>query len=275
MKILVSVDIEGVAGVVHPAQTRPGNGEYERARRFMAAEANAAVAGALAAGAHTVWVADAHGGFRNLAADDIDPRAILVSGKPRADGMLASVIDAADALILIGYHSRAGGQGVLAHTINGFAFADIAVNGISLGEAALYGLLAGECGVPLIFASGDQHFIAENRDFFPGAQWWQSKTALGDYAAASPAPEASAAAIEAGVMDAVRAVMLRRPAPFTMPAPYRCTVRAQTPALADLFALLPDTERLDGTTVAFVQPTMRRVIAVLNLFSAASAALRG
>lgn len=275
MKVLISVDIEGVAGVVHPEQTRPGNNEYERARRWMVAEANAAVVGAFAGGAEVVWLADAHGGFRNMSADEIESRAVLVSGKPRADGMLASVIEEADALVLIGYHSKAGGHGVLAHTINGFAFADIAVNGVSLGEAGLYGLLAGELGVPLIFASGDQHFIAENRAFFPDAHWLQSKTALGDYAAANLSPAAVCDALQSGVETAVRAAVQKRPSPFVMDAPYRCSVHTNTPALADLFTLLPDSERMDGTTVTFTETSMRRVMQVLNLFSAASAALRG
>ena len=49
MKILISVDIEGVAGVYHAEQVRAGNPEYERARRLMTQEANAAVEGAFAA----------------------------------------------------------------------------------------------------------------------------------------------------------------------------------------------------------------------------------
>ncbi|HEY1229356.1 MAG TPA: M55 family metallopeptidase, partial [Ramlibacter sp.] len=65
MKILISPDIEGVAGVVHQQQVRAGNPEYERARRLMAQEANAAVEGAFAAGALEVYVNDSHGGFRN------------------------------------------------------------------------------------------------------------------------------------------------------------------------------------------------------------------
>ncbi len=83
MKILISTDIEGVAGVFHAEQTRPGNGEYERARVWMTGEANAAVEGAFEAGATEVLVNDSHGGFRNLLPDQIDPRAQLVLGKPR------------------------------------------------------------------------------------------------------------------------------------------------------------------------------------------------
>ena len=78
MKILISVDIEGVAGVFHPEQTRPSNPEYERARRLMTAEANAAIRGAFVGGASEVLVNDSHGGFRNLLPDELDPRARAV-----------------------------------------------------------------------------------------------------------------------------------------------------------------------------------------------------
>ncbi|HWT38598.1 MAG TPA: M55 family metallopeptidase, partial [Paraburkholderia sp.] len=78
MKVLISVDIEGVAGVVNPEQTRAGNGEYERARRWMTLEANAAIEGAFAGGATDVWVNDSHGGFRNLLPDMLDARANVI-----------------------------------------------------------------------------------------------------------------------------------------------------------------------------------------------------
>ena len=83
MKILISVDIEGVAGVFHPEQTRPGNGESERARLWMTDEANAAIAGAFEGGATEVFVNDSHGSFRNMPADRLDPGAQVIQGKPR------------------------------------------------------------------------------------------------------------------------------------------------------------------------------------------------
>ena len=97
MRVLISVDIEGVAGVFHPEQTRPGNGEYERARGWMTQEANAAIAGAFDAGASDVLVNDSHGHFRNMPADLLDPRARVVQGKPRYLGMAAGVEQVAEA----------------------------------------------------------------------------------------------------------------------------------------------------------------------------------
>ena len=102
MRILISTDIEGVAGVFHAEQTRAGNGEYERARRWMTREANAAVEGAFAGGATEVMVNDSHGGFRNLLPDELDPRARLVLGKPRHLGMAAGAEAGGDAMFLTG-----------------------------------------------------------------------------------------------------------------------------------------------------------------------------
>src|SRR5690606_19634368 len=129
MKILISVDIEGVAGVTHAEQVRTGNPEYERARAWMTAEADAAIRGAFEGGASEVRVNDSHGGFRNLLLDRLDERAQVITGKPRNLGMVAGV-EGCDAVFMIGYHSGAGRFGILAHTINSFAFRRISVNGV-------------------------------------------------------------------------------------------------------------------------------------------------
>ena len=148
MRILVSVDIEGVAGVVHPDHARPGNADYERARRWMTAEASAAIAGARAGGATDVIVNDSHGDFRNLLAETIDPSVRLLQGKPRELGMMAGVEDGCVAVFLVGWHAKAMAAGVLAHTINSTAFARVLVNGDEAGELALYGGVAAEFGAP-------------------------------------------------------------------------------------------------------------------------------
>jgi D-aminopeptidase len=99
MKILIAVDIEGIAGVVHPEQVRPGNPEYERARRQMTAEANAAVEGAFDGGATAVIVNDSHGDFRNLLAEEIDGRAELLLGKPRELGIPVALMTGDDVFV--------------------------------------------------------------------------------------------------------------------------------------------------------------------------------
>jgi len=272
MRILVSTDIEGVAGVFHAQQVTAGNPEYERARAWMTGEANAAVSGAFAGGADEVLVNDSHGGYRNLLPDGIDERARLVLGKPRYLGMMGGLEERCDAVFLVGYHSRAQGRGILAHTINGFSFARVRVNGLELGEAGLYGALAGELGVPVALATGDDIFIGETRDLFPGARWVQTKTARGQGSGVSLSPAAARAAIA----EAARAAMadLGSLQPFRIAPPLTCDLQTQTTALADLFCMWPTLERIDGVNLRFTVDSMQALIRTLNSLAAMSFMLR-
>ncbi len=277
MKILISTDIEGVAGVFHAEQVRAGNGEYERARAWMTAEANAAVQGAIAGGAEEILVNDSHGGFRNLLPDGLDERARLVLGKPRYLGMMGGLEEACDAVFMIGYHSRSQGRGILAHTINSFAFARVVINGMELGEAGLYGALAGELGVPVILGTGDDVFIEETRDTFPGAEWVQTKVAHGQGSGITLSPAASRRAIAAAAESAVRNFMRggdKKAVPFRMPAPIECRLQTQSSALADLFCMWPTLERVDGVTLRFTTDSMQSAIRTLNSLAAMSFMLR-
>lgn len=272
MKILISVDIEGVAGVFHSQQTRAGNPEYERARRLMTEEANAAIAGAFDGGASEVWVNDSHGDFRNMPPDLLDARAQVIQGKPRYLSMVAGVELGVDGVCMIGYHSRAGGAGILAHTINSFAFAGVEISGQALGEAGLYGALAGEYGVPVLMASGDDVFIAENRALFPHATFVQTKRATGQTSGVSLSPAQSCAAIREGVAAALAARAQARP--LLLAKPLAVTLRTQTPALADLFCQWPDFERSAPAELRFAAPSVEAAVRMLNCCSAMSAMLR-
>ncbi|MET3475153.1 M55 family metallopeptidase [Variovorax atrisoli] len=272
MKVLISTDIEGVAGVYHSEQVRAGNPEYERARLLMTQEANAAIAGAFDAGATEVLVNDSHGGFRNMPPDLLDSRARVIQGKPRYLSMVAGVEEGVDAVCMVGYHSRAQGRGILAHTINSFAFAGISLGGEELGEAGLYGALAGEYGVPVVMASGDDVFIAENRPLFPHATFVETKKATGCTSGVSLSPEQSRRAIRAGVEEALAARAKAKPLVFE--GPQSVTLRAQTSALADLFCQWPSFERVDGVTLRFTTPTVEAAVRMLNCCSAMSSMLR-
>ena len=277
MKILISTDIEGVAGVFHAEQVRAGNGEYERARAWMTAEANAAVQGTIAGGAEEILVNDSHGGFRNLLPDGLDERARLVLGKPRYLGMMGGLEEACDAVFMIGYHSRSQGRGILAHTINSFAFARVVINGMELGEAGLYGALAGELGVPVILGTGDDVFIEETRDTFPGAEWVQTKVAHGQGSGITLSPAASRRAIAAAAESAVRNFKRggdKKAVPFRIPAPIECRLQTQSSALADLFCMWPTLDRVDGVTLRFTTDSMQSAIRTLNSLAAMSFMLR-
>jgi D-amino peptidase len=272
MRILISTDIEGVAGVFHAEQTRAGNGEYERARRWMTREANAAVEGAFAGGATEVMVNDSHGGFRNLLPDDLDPRARLVLGKPRYLGMVAGVEAGCDALFMIGYHGKAQSAGILAHTINSFAFARVWLAGVEASEAMLYGALAGERGVPMVMASGDDVFCEETQLIFPHARFVQTKAAWGQGSGMTLSPSQSCDLIR----DAAKASLAepRKWHAYKVQTPVEVRLQAQTTALADLFCQWPTLERVDGVTLQYVAPSVEAAVRILNCLSAMSFMLR-
>jgi D-amino peptidase len=272
MKVLVSVDIEGVAGVTHPEQTRAGNGEYERARRWMTAEANAAITGAFDGGATEVLVNDSHGGFRNLLLDQLDERAQMITGKPRYLGMMAGVEQGCDAVFMIGYHARSQTTGVLAHTISSFAFRRIVVNGIELGEAGLYGALAGEFNVPVALLAGDDVFLAETCTLFPGVESVRTKRAHGNMACTTLSPARASGLINAAAKEAMSNVPSLRP--LVLPAPFECELTTQTPALADLFCQWPSLTRTSGNSLRFQTDTVYAALRILNSLSSMSFMLR-
>src|SRR5690606_14552258 len=141
-RVYISVDMEGISGVSGPDQTSSSGSEYGRARKLMAADANAAIAGAFAGGATDVLVNDAHGGQRNLLPEDLDPRARLISHSFKRHGMMEGLDETFDAVIFIGYHAKAQApRGLFAHTGSGVV-RDLRVNGESVGEGGLNALLA-------------------------------------------------------------------------------------------------------------------------------------
>lgn len=277
MKVLISADIEGVAGVFHPEQTRAGNGEYEAARRWMTLEANAAIEGAFAGGATDVWVNDSHGGFRNLLPDLLDPRAQVVLGKPRTLGMMAGLEYGAALVFMIGYHAMAQTRGILAHTINSFAFARVSFNGVEVGEAGVYGALAEEYGARVALLSGDDVFAEETAPRFPRARFVVTKSATGHASGVTQSPASAREAIRGAACEVVRQHIADGHAPHATRAdakPVDCELRVQTSALADLFCQWPTLARVDAVTLRFSAASAEHAVRMLNCLSAMSFMLR-
>lgn len=272
MKILISVDIEGVAGVSHSEQVRSDNPEYEQARRWMTAEANAAIDGAFAGGATEVLVNDSHGSFRNLILQDIDARAHIITGKPRYLSMMSGVEQQCQAVFMVGYHAKSQEAGVLAHTINSFAFRHIRINGQALGEAGLYGALAGEYHTPVALITGDDQFIAETAPLFDQVKTAQTKVAHGFASCTSLSPKAACERIRQAAYEAMAIIPKLRP--VVIAAPIVCEIETQTPGQADLFAQWPTVERVSSTTLRVRAASMYETIRILNCFSAMSFMLR-
>ena len=275
-KILIAVDIEGVAGVWRPEQTQAGQSDYERARVWMTQEASAAVRGAFEGGAAEVLVNDSHGHFGNLLVDALDPRAQLIQGKPRVLGMMAGVDQAVDGVLMVGWHARSKSRGVLAHTSNSFAFARVWLGGHELGEIGLYAALAGEFGVPVLMASGCDVMADELHALLPQTPCAVVKWSDGARSGRSLSAEQARALIERTARESVQRLIdaaARLPL-FALPAPLELRVQCQTPALADVFALWPTVQRIDGDTIAVDCDSVQAAVRSLNALSAMSSVLR-
>lgn len=274
MRVYISVDMEGVAGVVHEDQTNPRDprcaAEYARCRKLMTAEANAAIEGALDAGAKHILVNDSHWDMRNLLAEELHEAADLLSGGPKQRSMVEGIDGGFDAALFIGYHARAGTQhAVLDHTYAD-RIHDVRLNGRPVGELGLNAALAGCYGVPVALVSGDSALAAEAKDLL-GADVTAVivKEAVSRHAAKSLAPAAARQRIKQETAKALR----RRAQPFVIPPPITLEVDFQFTVQADMAVVCPGATRTGGRTVAVTHQDYREVFrawrALLNLSGAA------
>ncbi|WP_436758428.1 M55 family metallopeptidase [Streptosporangium sp. V21-05] len=265
IKVLISVDMEGIAGIVHPAETTPERYDYERGRRLMTAEANAVVAGVIdAEPSAEVLVADSHGPYRNILPEDLDRRARLIRGKPREMGMLAGLEAGAQVAMFVGYHARAGASGaVLAHTITD-AILDVRINGASHGEIGINTLLAGSYGVPVVLASGDEAACDEFSALAPRAVTVPVKRGLGQHAADTLHPQEVQDRLRQGAGQAMR--LHADDPPALVSRPPQVEVDLHQPRSADFSALIPGVTR-SGRTVFFTAETMTAAYGMLQLIA--------
>jgi D-amino peptidase len=260
MRVYISVDMEGVAGVVHEDQTDPIEsrhaGEYNRFRRLMTNEANAAIAGALEAGATGVLVNDSHWLMRNLLAEELNPAAELMSGGPKRLSMVEGIEGGFTAAMFVGYHARAGTRhATIDHTYTSRVY-EARVNGQPVGELALNAALAGLHGVPVALVSGDQALAAETRALLgQDVEAVVVKEAVGRFAAKSLAPSAACQRIRAGAAASLK----RKHVPFTFEAPIRLEVDFVVSQMADMAELVPGSSRTGGRTVSFTGDDYREV----------------
>lgn len=265
MQVFISADMEGISAIVHPTETNPDRYDYERGRALMTAEVNAAIAGVLDAESDAeIRVADSHGTFRNLLPEDLDDRALLVRGKPRPWGMMHGLRPDTDALLLVGYHGRAGsGPAVLAHTMSD-AILDIRVAGRSFGEIGLNAAAAGHVGAPIVLLSGDDAACTELHDLVPNATTVPVKQAVGQSAAVALHPAKARDQLRRAAAEAV--TNRHEVRPFQIPAPIEVDVDLYGPYSVDLATLVPGVSRRAGArTVTFTASDFEQAYSLIQL----------
>ena len=266
VKVFISVDMEGVGGVVSDQQLSPSGFEYQRFREFMTAEALAAIEGARAAGATEIVVADSHGNMQNLLIDRFPADVTIIRGPNRPLGMMHGIDNSFDAAVFIGYHSGTNNlEGVRAHTFSSARLTGVQLNGREVSESGFNAWLAGSFGVPVVAISGDDAAVAELLELVPNAGGAVVKEAIGFHAAATRTPEASQALIR----EAVRVGLSRRAQiePLRWTAPVVLEVAFKHYRAAELLGYLPIVERTSAHSIRYRAPTMSQVAEFLAFIS--------
>jgi D-amino peptidase len=263
MRVLISVDMEGISGVATRRETATGwpagaskGNDYERARQWMTADANAAIAGACEGGATEVLVADAHDGMLNLLWDELDPRAELIRGyENRTAGMFAGVDASCDAVMCVGYHARAAdGRGVLSHTFYGPNILwDIKLNGEHASEARFNAAVAGEHGVPVALITGDDVICEETKSWQPSIETAVVKYALDRFTARCLPQPVALERIRQAATQAMRRVGEMQPNRLTTPVDLEMVLNDSSMTAA--ISRIPGVERRGDRSIGYRAPT--------------------
>src|ERR1700761_3348054 len=168
MRVFISSDIEGTAGIVDWEQVRAPGAEYEIGRQLLTDEVNAAIDGAVEAGAGHVLVNDAHRTMYNMRPGALRHGASYLSGRHKPLYMMEGLDATFDAVFMVAYHGAISAErAILSHTYNPAAIWEARLNGVAVGESALNALVALHHGVPVVLITGDDATAAEAQLVLP------------------------------------------------------------------------------------------------------------
>ena len=255
LKIYISADMEGVVGTVTGEQLGPDGFEYERARRWMTEEVNAAIRGARAAGATEILVSDSHGNGQNLLLDDLPADITVIRSWPRPLGMMAGIDDTFDGAIFVGYHTSTDySTGVRAHTMSSARLTSVKLNGVPVPETGLNAAIAGYFGVPVIMLTGDDAIAEEATDLLGDLETAVVKKAYGFHAAETMMPEAAYQLIEQTAARAVARIADFEP--WDLGGPIELEVSFKNYRPVEALGYLEIVERIDSHTIRYTGPDM-------------------
>lgn len=257
LKVFISVDMEGLAGVVTGSDVSPGGPDYAHFRAIMAAETNAAVEGAFLAGATEVLVRDSHGSKQNLLPGDVNPRARLLRGQGVGPKNMMEGIDKTfGAVVFIGYHAKAGTpNAILEHTSTGNVV-DFSINGVSLPEAGYNAMVAGLYDVPVVFIAGDRAVVDQVRGLLGPIEAVAVKEEIGD-ASNGMSPKEAQDQIRKTVETAVKNRAKMKP--YKVPGPYTMVLKVKQER-----PLYSGAQRVSAGEFRFSSPDLLEVLKAFN-----------
>jgi D-amino peptidase len=265
MKIYLSADLEGVTGVTHWDETELHKEDSLAPREQMTAEVVAACEGAIQAGATEIWVKDAHDSGRNIIASKLPQEARLIRGWSGHPFMMVQELDDTfQAVVLIGYHARAGAAASpLAHTMTG-NITHITINDRYTSEFLIHTYAAAFAHVPVVFVSGDKGLCDEVAQFNPHIETVAVKEGIGN-STVSIHPGLATARIRDGVKKALEGDVAQCQTP--LPARFSVDVQYKDHFKAYLYGFFPGASQKAPSTVHFDSESYYEVMRFLLFVS--------
>ena len=271
MKIYIATDMEGITGTVHGSSTMPPSPDYDRYRKLMTNEVNAAIEGALEAGATEILVNDGHGTMRNILAEELHPEARLISGYPKPMLQLTELNASFTAAIFVGFHARSNTNGVMSHTFYGSGFNYLKLNDHECTEAEFDAAVAGTWNVPIVCVTGDDVLETQLKEWLPSTRFAQTKIATSHKSANSLSPKKACALIKEQVKNGIHS--RDQIPPLKIPGPYQLEIQFKTVAQCDVCAIIPEVIRIDPITVRYSHPDLHMISNMMTTFFNACAIL--
>lgn len=262
LKVFISVDMEGVAGLINWDETEQGGPDYPLFRKLMTEEANAAISGALDAGATEIVVRDAHGSARNILPDLLRPEARLIRDWTSPLSMMEGIDKTFDAVVFVAYHARGGTpNAVLKHTMS-LTLYDLILNGVRLPEAGWNAAIAGYFDVPVVFLSGDSAICKQVQEIIGPIETAAVKDGIGT-AASMIHPSKAQEMIRKGVAAGLR--NLKAAKPYKPAAPYKLEIAFTDENLAMRASWVPGAVRTGERSVSFTASDFMDIVKDFSL----------
>jgi D-amino peptidase len=269
MKVFISSDMEGTAGIVDWEQCVGQGPEAVAGRRLLLGEVNAAIEGALAGGATQVVVNDSHSTMRNLPPAELAGGASYISGSHKPLYMMQGLDGSFDAVLLVSYHGSMGAPGCLSHTYNPRAVTEARLSKVVTGEAGINALVAAHFDVPVVLVTGDRGACDETAALIPGVRAAVVKDAVSRLAAHSLHPDRACELIRVAARDAVAGAKAVAPPPLRSAT---LEVSVRTSDIAEAASWVRGAERTGARELRF---TGADPLAVYRSFCAAILLTRG
>jgi D-amino peptidase len=214
LKVFVSSDMEGTAGIVDWEQCVGDGPQAAAGRKLLLDEVNAAIEGAMAGGASEVVVNDSHSTMRNLPPGALAGQASYISGSHKPLYMMQGLDASFDAVLLVSYHGSVGAPAGLSHTYSPRVVVEARLDGVVTGEAGINALVAAHYGVPVVLVTGDRCACEETAALVPGVHGAVVKEPVSRTAAHSLHPSRACALIRDTAEKAVAGAATAAPPPL-------------------------------------------------------------